>query len=203
MFEEMYKILSNEEIPDELVIVDELPVNSHGMILLTVVMLLYYTVGKVELSLLKERSHDLQCKSHDISHDKWYRAVMDSISLVSKSFNEDIKLTDSGITSFDIVRIVTNIEEILQFTIPPVIYQLFLTKPLKEVIREGRWLLSNENTGFHDNHIGQKQNTTNSDIIFESKKLIKSEFTWYRRGVVNNNGRYTHCVIIFNVVNFC
>ena len=152
------------------------------------------------MNLLRE-SHVLTIESHDTSHDftidygTWHTTVMDSVALIRNIKDEDISLTDNGLTSFDIVRIVTNIETALPdqlFTSlisPAAIYQLLLTKTLKTAISEGYQLLSNVENNI-DNLIGRKRRLSSKSVFpFKSRKF-STNFTWSRRGVVCKNGRY-------------
>jgi hypothetical protein len=149
----------------------------------------------IESLYISETQHQLE-ELCDLSWDftSWHSLIMTAINHITlKQIRDDTYLIDNGVTSFDLVHIISHLEqEAPQITnISTSIYQLFLTQPLNQAIHQSYQLLSNDTGGCHGSTVSRKRKKSSEEdmAIPQIKKITYSNLTWQRRGMIYTNGR--------------
>uniref|UniRef100_A0A1X7TKJ6 AMP-dependent synthetase/ligase domain-containing protein n=1 Tax=Amphimedon queenslandica TaxID=400682 RepID=A0A1X7TKJ6_AMPQE len=198
LFEGMRGCLCDNEIPDQILLVEEIPANIHGKI----------DINSISIPQSFPSSIDIS----SLTLQKWRDLILESVSIatgnVTMTTSKGIKLSELGVSSFELLRSVYQLEEHLSSfkddhkeSLLSQIFEIFLTRPLDEAIATTFKFVTlappPEASGYHGNSvIGVKRSLSEKERegpIKRTRRLM-NDLKWFRRGLMFDNGRIHYVV---------
>ena len=203
LYKELSGLLPSAAVPDKIVFVDELPINSHGENLHLFFSGSHIFIGKLDMNQLSSISKTAPLGLWSPESLRSLIATSTAEVLNISWRPENSTLSALGASSFDVLRILNFICDKLQTNVlQGRLYEALLTEPLNKVVTIFCNLLDKG-----DDIGAQGQSSVEVMPVPAMKepsaavdKVVPSIKTW-RRGQVLHNGRFVSTYIMYN--NLC
>ena len=203
LYQELSGLLPSAAVPDRIIIVDQLPINSHGQNLMFSFSFKYHRyVGKLDM---KQLSSSLaNSASPPGPAGVWSRESLRSLITTTTSevlniswrHDDACTLSSLGASSFDVLRLLNVISDKLTSADPITgsgLYEALLTKPLKQVVTVFTSLLENrDGTDVQDSSMKMVSvDELASRPLNRTIAVVPTIKSW-RRGQFLENGRFVN-----------
>ena len=171
-------------------------------------MLLITFLGKIDVNSISiPHSSPSSIDISSLTLQKWRDLVLESVSVATRNVttttSKGVKLSEMGVSSFELLRSVYQLEDHLSSfkddrkeSLLSQIFEIFLTRPLDEAIATTFGVVTSapppEASGYHSNSVvGLKRSLMEKEREGPSKRTrsLVNGLKWFRRGLMFDNGR--------------